>query len=120
MTGYGDVGGGYGLATGIGVLLVLTLVALAAASTRRRYRRRSIAKKASSTVNTAAHQGSTGASPARRTPQPREASTPGLIRKDRIALLIAEGLVIRERLAGDIDAATYQSRMHELACGRRT
>lgn len=120
MIGYGGVGGGYALATGIGVLLVLTLVTLGAASTRRLYRRRSITGKASTRASTAAHQGSAGASPVRRAPGPRKHPAPQLVRTDRIALLIAEGLVVRERLAGEIDAATYQSRMHELASVRRT
>lgn len=118
VAAYGHVSG-YGVLTGIGVLLVVTLVALTTA-TRRRHRRRLIAGKAAAALTPAAQQRGTSAPPARGTLRQREASTPRLIRKDRIALLIAEGLVVRERLAGDIDAATYQSRMHELACGRRT
>jgi hypothetical protein len=44
----------------------------------------------------------------------------GLISKARIVLLIAEGIVVRDRLAGHLDAATYRSRMHDLASGART
>lgn len=117
MAAYGQVSS-YGMAAGIGVLLVVTLVALTTAARRRR--RRLIAGKAAAAVTPAAEQRGTGAAAAHGTLRQREASTPRLIRKDRIALLIAEELVVRERLAGDIDAATYQSRMHELACGRRT
>lgn len=33
--------------------------------------------------------------------------------------LIAEGLVIRQRVSGEIDSATYQQQMNDLAAGRR-
>ncbi len=32
----------------------------------------------------------------------------------RIRLLIEEAIIVRERLSGHIDAATYQERMHDL------
>jgi len=34
-------------------------------------------------------------------------------------LLIAEAVVVRERIAGQIDTATYQALMHDLAVGGR-
>ena len=79
----------------------------------------SIAGNATTAATPAPWQGSSAASAARGTTQLPEDSTPP-IRYDRIALLIAEGLVVRERLDGRIDAVTYQSRMHDLAAGRRT
>ncbi|GAA4488524.1 hypothetical protein GCM10023094_48530 [Rhodococcus olei] len=36
----------------------------------------------------------------------------------RCRALIAETLIVRERVSGQIDAATYQARMNELASGR--
>lgn len=41
------------------------------------------------------------------------------LEKDRSALLIAEAVLVRERLAGQIDTSTYQAGMHELACGHQ-
>ncbi|MBW0112061.1 hypothetical protein I4I84_25425 [Pseudonocardia sp. KRD-182] len=38
---------------------------------------------------------------------------------DRGELLIAEAVLARERIAGQIDTATYQAHMHDLAVGGR-
>lgn len=79
-----------------------------------------IAGGAATAATPAVEQNSTAACAAHGTPQLPEASTLQPTRKDIIRLLIAEGLVVRERLDGHIDAATYRSRMHDLASGRRT
>lgn len=79
-----------------------------------------IAGGAATAATPAVEQNSTAASAAHGTPQLPEASTLEPTRKDIIRLLIEEGLVVRERLDGHIDAATYRSRMHDLASGRRT
>lgn len=124
MASFGQVVGGYGFATGIGVLLVISLVASIAVRSLHRHRRTHSGGAVSTAATPAAQQRGTPASAAqsnhRGTPQQPEASTGRPFRNDRNALLIEEGLVVRERLAGDIDAAAYQSRMHDLASRGRT
>jgi hypothetical protein len=34
--------------------------------------------------------------------------------------LIAEAIIVRERVSGQIDAATYRTRMEDLVSGRRS
>jgi hypothetical protein len=125
MAGYGQITTGPWLATVIGALLVLSLLAWSAlASLRILRRRRNTAGELPAAAMSAAPQRDvlatdTATSPPAATPPRAGPSTRRSTGKDRSALLIAEALVVRERLAGHIDATTYQSRMHDLASGSR-
>lgn len=111
--GFEQVVNGSWAAIVIGVLLVvaplLVSATVAARIRRQRRHRRSHARAAA---------GPPTGHPAATPPEPGS-SRPRPTRTDRCALLTAEALVVRDRLAGHIDAPTYRSRMHDLARGRR-
>jgi hypothetical protein len=125
MAGYGQITTGPWLATAIGALLVLHLLAWSVlTSSRVLRRRRNIADELPATARSAAPQrgalaADTATNPPTATPPRAGPATRRSTGKDRYALLIAEALVVRERLAGHIDTATYQTRMHDLASGGR-
>jgi len=98
---YGEVSTGYwaGIVIG-GVLVVVLMWSTVTALVRVRRRRASTA-----TVAVTNRPGGTTAEEARA--------------HARCRLLIAEALVVRERVSGRIDAATYQARMKDLASGAR-
>jgi hypothetical protein len=94
----GQITSGYWAALVIGVLLLLTLVATTTARIMQVYRAR---RKAT------AHQPTDGFSDL--VPLGMGASL------WRCQALIAEAVIVRQRLSGVIDAETYQIRMNELA-----
>jgi hypothetical protein len=90
---YGQVSNGYWPAIAIGTVMVLIATAdLIVAIGRARRRRRSVTQPAAAT---------------RRSPE----SSP-IVRCRR---LIAEAMIVRQRVSGQIDAETYQARMTDLA-----
>jgi len=97
---YGQVTDGW-LAVGIGVAEVMVLIAMAAFGLARAHRRGS-SPEATETESVMTHENRDSV------PYPR------------CYALIAEALVVQERVSGRIDAATYQARMHDLACGGRS
>ncbi|MEU5260119.1 hypothetical protein [Amycolatopsis sp. NPDC021455] len=85
---YGQVTTGYWPAVVIGVALLLVLVVTTIVAVRRW------------------HRAATSSAPA----VPGDADVP----RERCRVLIAEALIVRERVAGRIDAATYRTRMSDL------
>jgi hypothetical protein len=99
---YGQVTSGYWLAVAIGAVEVSALVMLALASVRRaRRRRRDAAPPAPASSGSRREHG---------------ADVP----YERCRALIAEALIVRERVSGHIDAATYQARMKNLVTRGRS
>jgi hypothetical protein len=98
MGASGQITSGYWAALLIGVLLLLTFVATTTAGIMHVYRARR---------NETAHQATAGLSDL--SPSGMGASL------WRGQALIAEAIVVRQRLSGEIDAETYQIRMNELA-----
>jgi hypothetical protein len=125
MAGYGQITTGPLLATAIGALLALHLLAWSVlTSSRVLRRRRNIAGESpAATMSTAPQRDvlavDTATNPPTATPPRAGPATRRPTGKDRSALLTAEALVVRERLAGHIDTTTYQTRMHDLASGSR-
>jgi hypothetical protein len=97
MAASGQITSGYGAALLIGVLLLLTFVATTTGEIMRAYRARG---------NETAHQPTDGLSDLL-----PSGMGPSLW---RCQALIAEALIVRQRLSGDIDAETYQVRMNAL------
>jgi hypothetical protein len=96
--GYGHVTSGYWPAVVIGTVELLVLIMYTTATVRNEVRRRRGANTVLSVL--------------RRPDEPAgEAADPPL----RCWALIAEAIIVRERLSGQIDAETYQIRMNELA-----
>ena len=98
MAASGQVTSGHWAAVLIGVLLLLTFIATTTAGIMRGYRR---------------HRKQT-------TPQPTAGLSEPLPPDMDASLwrcwaLIAEAIIVRQRLSGEIDAETYQARMNELA-----
>ncbi len=123
MVGYGQVTSGYGPATVLGALLVVILVVWTAVTARRGRRRRDLAGERPAAATPAirrrgADSADTPTGDLFATARQPEPSTHRLIRSGRCTLLIAEALLVRERLAAQIDAPTCRSRMHDLASGR--
>ncbi|WP_156685589.1 hypothetical protein [Mycobacterium sp. Marseille-P9652] len=99
MAASGHTTSGYGAALLIGVLLLLALVASTTARIMHAYRARG---------NETADE-----LPDRLSDQLPSDMGPSLW---RCQALIAEAIIIRQRLSGEIDAETYQTRMNALAC----
>lgn len=97
-SGYGQVTSGQWLAVVIGTVELLVLITYTTAAVQREVRRR----RGASTLLSVR-------------PRPDElageAGDPPL----RCWGLIAEAIIVRERLSGEIDAETYRTRMNELA-----
>jgi hypothetical protein len=97
-SGYGQVTGGYWPAVVIGTAEVLILIMYTIAAVRKEVRRR--------------RDAGTQLSVLRRPDElAREAGDPPL----RCWGLIAEAIIVRERLSGEIDAEMYRTRMSDLA-----
>ena len=98
MAAYGQITSGYWSATLIGVLLLLAFIATTIVAVTRRYR---------------AHRKDTAPEPAAGLagPVPSDTSAP----LGRCWVLIAEAVIVDQRLSGEIDAETYQARMTDLA-----
>jgi hypothetical protein len=96
IAAHGQIMSGYWAAVTIGAVQLLVLILLAATAVVRWRRHHSGSAK-----DTAA-----GSSTWRDYP----ANHPVV----RVRLLIEEAMIVRERLSGHIDTATYQQRMHEL------
>ncbi len=98
MAASGQVTSGYWAAVLLGVVLLLTFVAATTARIARAYRARR---------NETAPQPGDGLS---------DLLPSGMaVSLWRCQALIAEAVVVRQRLSGEIDAETYQIRMNELA-----
>jgi hypothetical protein len=98
MAASGQITSGYWAALLIGVLLLLTFVATTTAGIMHVYRARR---------NETVQQPTAGLS---------DLSQSGMgASLWRCQALIAEAIVVRQRLSGEIDAETYQIRMNELA-----
>jgi hypothetical protein len=102
---YGQVTTGGWLATTFGAVVILTVVTMAAVRGLHHHRRSEVIVSAK-------------ASPGKR-PSARPAPSAD-VPSERIRDLILEAMIVRERVAGEIDAATYQARMKDLACGGRS
>lgn len=101
LAAYGQVTTGYWPAVAIGAMLLLALI-LTTVATARRARRRS-------------HGAKTPASAAPRTgEQEQDTEDP----HPRCHASITEALIVRERVSGQIGAATYRARMNDLAATR--
>ena len=98
MAASGQVTSGHWAAVLIGVLLLVTFIATTTAGIMHVYRARR---------NETAHQPTDGLSDL--LPSDMGASL------WRCQALIAEAIIVRQRLSGEIDAETYQARMNELA-----
>jgi hypothetical protein len=98
MAAYGQSTSGYWPALLMGVALLLTFVATTTAAKMRRYRSR--CKE-------------TAPQPTARLSDPLPSDTGASL--SRCWALIAEALVVRQRLSGEIGAETYQARMNDLA-----
>lgn len=98
MAASGQNTSGYWAALLIGVLMLHTFVATTTAGIMRAYRARR---------NETAHQPTDGL--ADLVPSGMGASL------RRCQALIAEAVIVRQRLSGEIDTETYQARMNELA-----
>ena len=98
MNASGQVTSGHWAALLVGVVLLLFFVAPAAATIMRMYRARRDEGARESTDGIADLL--------------RSAAGPSLW---RCQALIAEAIVVRQRLSGEIDAETYQIRMNDLA-----
>jgi len=97
-SGYGQVTSGYWPAVVIGTVELLILIMYITAAVRHQMRRRRDARTLLSVL--------------RRPDEPAgEAGDPPL----RCWALIAEAIIVRERLSGEIDAETYRTRMNDLA-----
>ena len=101
IAAHGQVMSGYWAAVTMGAVQLLILILMAVAAVVRRRRHTSTAK-----------QTAAGSSPWRGYP----ANHPVV----RARLLIEEAMIVRERLSGHIDAATYQQRMHQLASSHQS
>ncbi|MFD8495805.1 hypothetical protein [Amycolatopsis sp. NPDC059657] len=98
MAAYGQVTTGYWPAVVIGMVLLVILIATTSVTVRRARRRRR----------------ATSAAPAA---PPTTATSDADAPYPRCRALIAEALIVRERVSGQIDAATYQARMKDVASG---
>lgn len=115
------------LAIAIGGLLLLSVLArIAITVLRLRHRRRTITEHLPAAATPVPHSrngplsaDTPSSDPAATATRPRSPRGGPRGKGDPSALLIAEALVVKERLAGHIDATTYQARMHELTCGGR-
>jgi hypothetical protein len=96
--GYGQVASGYWPAVVIGTLELLILIMYTTAAVRHEVRRH--------------RDPSTLLSVLRR---PDELASEAGDPPPRCWTLIAEAIIVRERLSGEIDAETYRTRMNELA-----
>ena len=96
--GYGQVTSGYWPAVVIGTVELLILIMYTIAAVRHEVRRRRDATTLLSVLG-------------RPDELAGEAGDPPL----RCWALIAEAIIVRERLSGEIDAETYQTRMNDLA-----
>lgn len=101
LAAYGQVTTGYWPAVVIGAALLLALIMTTVAAARRARRRSHGAETPASTVP-------------RTGDQEQDAEVP----HPRCKALITEALIVRERVFGQIDAATYQARMKDLAATR--
>lgn len=101
IAAYGQVTTGYWPAVIIGAMLLLALIATTIVAVRsRRHRRRAATPPTSAAPSTAV--------------SPEDADVP----HERCRVLIAEALIVRDRVSGRIDAATYQARMTDLVSER--
>ncbi len=94
----GQITSGYWPAVLIGVVLLLTFVATTTAAIMRSYR---------------GHRNETALQPTARLSDLLSSATGASLW--RCQALIAEALIVRQRLSGDIDAETYRTRMNVLA-----
>lgn len=99
-SGYGQIAGGFWPALVIGGIELLIMIVYTIAGARRALRRR--------------HESTIPLSLLARFKEP---SGETLLQCWR---LIAEAIIVRERVSGQIDAATYQTRMEDLVSGRRS
>ena len=97
-SGYGRVTSGYWIAVVIGAVELVILIAYTTAAVRRGARRRGGVSTLLSVLR-------------RRDDQAWGAGDP----PPRCWALIAEAIIVRERLSGEIDAETYRTRMNDLA-----
>jgi hypothetical protein len=95
---YGQVTSGYWPAILIGVVLLLTFVATTIAALMHGYR---------------PHRKQTPPQPTARLSEPLPSDMGASLWRCRA--LIAEALIVRQRLSGEIDAETYRARMNDLA-----
>ncbi|BDE17289.1 MULTISPECIES: hypothetical protein [Mycobacterium] len=98
MTAYGQITSGYWPAVLIGVVMLLIYVATTTAAIMRRYRLR---------------RKETLPEPIARLSDPLPSDMGASLWRCRA--LIAEALIVRQRLSGEIDAETYRARMNDLA-----
>ncbi len=102
-SGYGLVASGYWPAIVLGAVELLILITYTTGAARRELHRR---RDASTPI-----------------PVVRGSDDPSRETDDRLPRcrgLIAEAMIVRERVSGQIDAATYQKRMTDLARGGRS
>jgi hypothetical protein len=93
---YEQVTSGYWLAVAIGAIGLSALITLFLASVRRaRHHRRDAAPSAPISLD-------------------RRNNDASDVPYERCRALIAEGMIVRDRVSGQIDAATYQARMKDL------
>jgi len=126
---YGHLATSSWLATAIGGLLVLLSVLIRIAIMvllRLHRRRRTITEHLPATATPIPQRRSgprTADTPSSDPPatatRPRSSRGGPRGQRDPSVPLIAEALVVKQRLAGHIDATTYQQRMHEFTCGAR-
>lgn len=98
MAGSGQVTSGYWAAVVIGVVLLVTFIASTTAGIMRAHRARRT-ETASQTIDGLSDPVASGMGAS----------------LWRCQTLIAEAIIVRQRLSGDIDAETYQIRMSDLA-----
>lgn len=123
--GIGQLATGYWTAAAIGAFLVLILLmgtAIMVLRIRRRGRVIAVAIPTTATPDPEPAGTSTADTPSGgptatvTRPGPATRRPAG---NDRGELLITEAVLARERIAGQIDTATYQAHMHDLAVGGR-
>lgn len=107
MAAYGQASTGKWIAMLIGMVLLVVAVADLIASARAAARRAHRTRRGSAASTTAARP--TG-----------ELWQEFEVPHARIRALIAEALIVRERLSGEIEAATYQARMKDLVSDARS
>lgn len=107
IAAYGQVSTGKWIALVIGIVLLVIAIADVIAEARAAVRR----------VRRMRRGVAASAAAARPSGEPwQEIEVP----RARIRALIAEAIIVRERLSGQIDAATYQARMKDLVSGDRS
>lgn len=101
IAAHGQVMSGYGAAVTIGAVGLLVVILMAVAAVVRRRRHTSPAKQTAARSSTW------------RDYPPNHPVV-------RVRLLIEEAMIVRERLSGQIDAATYRERMHGLVSSHQS